>query len=134
MANSLYTHAKQSLLEGGIAWLTDTIKAALVKVAYTPDVANDQFFSTISANVVGTPVALASKTTTGGVADAADVTFTAVPGVNTINYIVIYKDTGTAATSPLIALIDTATNLPVTSNGGDLEVLWSSSSDRIFSL
>ena len=42
----------------------------------------------------------------------------------TINAIVIYKDTGTEATSPLIAYIDTATGLPITPNGGDIIVTW----------
>ena len=32
----------------------------------------------------------------------------------------IYKDTGSEATSPLIAYIDTATGLPITPNGGDI--------------
>ena len=62
---------------------------------------------------------LTAKATTGGAADAADCTFTAVSGA-TINAIVICKDTGTEATSPLIAYIDTATGLPITPNGGDI--------------
>ena len=36
--------------------------------------------------------------------------------------IVIYKDTGTEATSPLLAMIDTATGLPITPNGGDKRI------------
>jgi hypothetical protein len=47
---------------------------------------------------------------------------------------VIYKDTGTAATSPLIAYIDTATGLPVTPNGGDITVTWDNGSNKIFKL
>lgn len=36
----------------------------------------------------------------------------------------IYADTGTESTSPLIAFIDTATGLPITPNGGDIIVTW----------
>ena len=61
----------------------------------------------------------------GGAADAADCTFTSVTG-SSIEAIVIYKDTGTEATSPLIAYIDTATGLPITPNGGDIIVTWDS--------
>ena len=39
--------------------------------------------------------------------------------VSSIEAIVIYVDTGTEATSPLVAFIDTATGLPITPNGGD---------------
>ena len=37
----------------------------------------------------------------------------------------IYKDTGNAATSPLIAYIDLTT--PVTPNGGDINITWNAS-------
>jgi hypothetical protein len=67
------------------------------------------------------------------VADAADVTFTAVSG-DVSEALVIYKDTGTASTSRLIAYIDTATGLAVTPNGGDITVIWPSDAGRIFSL
>jgi hypothetical protein len=37
-------------------------------------------------------------------------------------------DTGTAATSPLVAYIDTGvTGLPVTPNGGNITVTWNAS-------
>jgi hypothetical protein len=49
------------------------------------------------------------------------VTFTAVTG-DVSEAVILYKDTGVAATSPLIAYIDTATGLPVTPNGGDITV------------
>ena len=46
--------------------------------------------------------------------------------------IIIYKDTGTEATSPLIAMIDTATGLPITPNGGDIIVTWDNGVNKIF--
>ncbi len=66
-----------------------------------------------------------------GAADGADVTFTSVSGP-TIEAIVIYRDTGTEATSPLIAYIDTATGLPITPNGGDIIVTWDNGANKIF--
>jgi hypothetical protein len=57
------------------------------------------------AAVVGTPQTLTSPTVTAGVADAADVTYSAVTGA-TVEAILIYKDTGTASTSRVAALID----------------------------
>ena len=60
-------------------------------------------------------------------------TFTDVTGAS-IEAIIIYSDTGTEATSPLIAYIDTATGLPITPNGGDIIVTWDNGANKIFKL
>lgn len=135
MANSLYDLGRQKFLEGAISWSADTIKIVLVDLAdYTPDLAADEFLSAVPAPArVATSGALASKTTAAGVADAADVTLTAVTG-DISEALVIYKDTGSAATSPLIALFDTAGGLPVTPNGGDILISWDNGANRIFKL
>ena len=133
MANTLFDAARQRFLEGQFNWLTDTIKVILVDTgAYTPQTAIHQYLAdiTLSARIAG-PVTLTSKATTGGAADGADVTFTSVSGP-TIEAIVIYRDTGTEATSPLIAYIDTATGLPITPNGGDIIVTWDNGANKIF--
>lgn len=54
--------------------------------------------------VVGTKQNLTSPTVTNGVADAADVTFTSVSGAS-VEAIGIFRDTGTASTSRMVALI-----------------------------
>ena len=133
MANTLYDYCRQRFLESQINWMTDTVKVILVSTsAYTPQTAVHQYLADIpvSARIAG-PVTLTAKATTGGAADAADCTFTSVSGA-TINAIVIYKDTGTEATSPLIAYIDTATGLPITPNGGDIIVTWDNGVNKIF--
>ena len=133
MANTLYDFARQRFLEAQINWMTDTIKVILVDTgAYTPQTSVHQYLSDIptSARIAG-PVTLTSKATTGGAADAADVTFTSVTGAS-IESIIIYADTGVEATSPLIAYIDTATGLPITPNGGDIIVTWDNGSNKIF--
>ena len=64
---------------------------------------------------------------TNGVFDGADVTFTSVTG-SSVEALVLYIDTGSAATSPLVAYIDTSvTGLPVTPNGGDIAITWNAS-------
>lgn len=133
MANTLYDYARQRFMEGQLNWLTDTIKVYLVDTgAYTPQTAIHQYLADIplSARIAG-PVTLTSKSTTGGAADAADCTFTSVSGA-TIEALVIYKDTGSEATSPVIAYIDTATGLPITPNGGDIIVTWDNGTNKIF--
>lgn len=137
MANALYDLARQSFLAGSpvIDWDTDDIKVSLVRSsAYTPNLATDQFLDPACTTRVADSSNLIGKSATAGVADAGDVTFTAVPAGAAIQYIVIWKDTGLATTSPLIALIDTATNLPVTPNGGDIIIQWAAISPFIFKL
>lgn len=133
MANTLFDYCRQMFLEGKINWMTDTVKCILVDTgAYTPQTATHKYLSDIatSARVAG-PVTLTAKSTTGGAADAADCTFTAVSGAS-IEAIVIYRDSGSEATSELIAWIDTATGLPITPNGGDIIVTWDNGSNKIF--
>lgn len=125
MANALYPKWKQALLEFTADNDLDgqTVKVALVTAGYTYSGAN-QYYSSVSASVVGTPQTLGNKTFTDGVFDADDVTFLAVSGSQVVS-LVIYIDTGNPATSPLVAFIDTGvTNLPVTPNGGDITITW----------
>lgn len=126
MANALYPKFKESALQAGVNMSSGTVKVALVDTgAYTYNAAH-QFLSSL-AGVVGTAQTLGSKTFTNGVFDAADATFPTVTG-NSVEALVLYVDTGNAATSPLIAYIDTGvTGLPVTPNGGDINVAWNAS-------
>ncbi|KLD65426.1 hypothetical protein [Dyella japonica] len=137
MANTLYDKGRQRFLEGQLNWLTDTYKVLLVDTgAYTANFTTHEFLSDIPTSArIGTSsgVALTSKTSTGGAADAADITFSAVSGAS-IEALVIFKDTGTEGTSPLVAYIDTATGLPITPNGGDIIVTWDNGPNKIFKL
>lgn len=134
MANALYAKGKEKILSGSINFPSDTIKASLLSSAYTPNLSTDEFWSTISANLLNSSQTLASKSVTAGVFDAADVTFTAVTSGSTAKAIVIWKDTGTPSTSPLLAYIDTITGFPLATNGGDITVTWDNGSYKIFSL
>lgn len=126
MANALYTKGKEALLDGSINLEADTIKCVLVDAAdYTVNLSTHDNLDDIPSGArVGTPQTLGSKTFTGGVFDAADATFPSVTG-DPCEAIVIYKDTGTESTSRLLAYIDTAASgLPVTPNGGNIQIQW----------
>lgn len=127
MANALYPKAKEKFLDALIDMPTDTIKIALIDTgAYTYS-STDEFWSAASAALIGTAATLASKTITNGVFDAADVTFTSVTGAS-VEALIIFKDTGTAATSPLIMYLDVAASgLPVTPNGNNIDVQFNAS-------
>lgn len=135
MANALYEKGREGFLDGSIDWDTNDIRIILIDEADdTIDLTNDDNLDDRAAGArVATSGALASKTVTNGVADAADVTLSAVTG-DPSESIDAYKHTGTESTSRLICNIDTATGLPVTPNGGDITVQWDGGSNRIFKL
>lgn len=143
MANALFDSGRAKYLEGSIASGTDTLRIVFVDHAdIVPLPATHDFLDDITAagrvpaGTGGTQTAhpaLASKTTTAGVLDAADTTFTALTG-DVSESLVLYKGTLTDSTSPLIAFWDTATGLPFTPNGGDAIVSWAASSPNIFKL
>jgi hypothetical protein len=135
MANSLYTKAKQGLIDGSIDLDTDDIRVVLVDGAdYTPNLATDQFLSSIPSGArVAVSGALQNKTVTDGVFDADDIVIASVTG-DQFEYLVLYKHTGGDATARLILLIDSATGLPCTPNGSDITCQWPSGADKIFRL
>lgn len=126
MANVLYPKYKEACLNGTAPNLSsDTIKAVLVDTGTYTYSAAHQYLSSLTGTV-GTAITLGTKTVTNGVFDAADGTFTSVSG-NTAEALVLYKDTGVAGTSQLIAYIDTATGLALTPNGNNVDVTWNAS-------
>lgn len=106
-----------------IDWANDTIKVALCTSSYTPDQDNHVFFSDITNEITGTGytgggAALSGKSVaydstsneTRLKASASSWTTASF----TYRYAIVYKDTGTAGTSPLIAYFDTGGNQTVT--------------------
>lgn len=134
MANALYAKGKERILGAQINLGSANIKAALVSSAYAQNLTTDEFYTSISANVVGTPVALTTKSITNGVFDADNVTFATVAAGSTCEAVVLYQDTGVEATSPLLAYIDTITGFPLATNGGDVVIQWDNGAYKIFSL
>lgn len=128
MANAVYPKYKQALLDASAnVDLNDgTVKVALIDTGTYPYNAADEFYSSVSG-VVGTPQTINNTTVTDGLFDGDNVTFTAVTG-NSVEALLIYIDTGSAATSRLVCWLDTSvTGLPVTPNGGDISITWNAS-------
>lgn len=137
MANALYGLGRENFLEGNIAWLIDDIRVISYDVSDDPvNIDTDEFLSDIlaAAREFESPN-FAGKSVTLGVADATNLTpaFTGASG-DIFEGITIFHETGTEGTSELICFIDTATGLPLTPDGGNIDITWSGTSDRIFKL
>lgn len=129
----IYPLAKQGLLSGAWNLTTDNLYCALVDTGTYSYNAAHQFWSTVQPSAVGPQLALTTKTVNvpnPGVFDADDLLFQALTGAS-FEAIVIYKNTGTPATSPLLAYLDGLSVLP---QGNDVVVVWDQGPYRIFSL
>ena len=122
MANAIYPEFKERLLKGEFDFDTATVKAYLVDTAdYTYSAAHDAATDLKSGTGDVANATLSSVTTSNGTLDAANFTFSAVTGDQSEAIIITATDTG--ATERLVAYYDTGvTGLPVTPNGGDIDV------------
>lgn len=110
-----------------------TIKVMLVTNTYTPDFDTHDFVNDVTNEVTGTGYtaggqALTTKTVTQdntndrGVFDADDVTWAS--STITARGAVLYKDTGSAATSPLIYALNFGSDF--SSSSGNFTIVWDS--------
>lgn len=134
MANALYDKAREEYLDGVLDWSSNNVKVVGVKSTYTFSAAHTNLSQIAAGDRVSTSANLSGKTVTNGVADANDTVLPSVTNGVAIAALVLYNDTGVEATSRLICYIDTGTNIPITGNGGDVNVTWSSATERIFKL
>jgi len=134
MSNTLYDPGRDKFLNGDIDYTNDTIKVYLIDLADYTFSAAHEFLSSVAAGGRVANAALAGKSTSAGVADANDTVLSSVTG-DPCEALILVKDTGNEATSPLIGYIDTAAaGLPVTPNGGDITITWDNGANKIFKL
>lgn len=128
--NAIYPKYKEGVIQGAATTSlagsgTSGVYAALVDTALYTYSAADQFYSSIAAAIVGTPVELASKTYVNGLFDAADSTFVAVSGASCEAIVLYVRNSSVLNNSKLLCYIDSGVaGLPVTPNGGDIGVIW----------
>jgi hypothetical protein len=136
MANALYPKWKEALEQAtASASLAGTGATGVYACLYDVGVggaynAAHEFFSSVVAGQVGTEIELsAGKTYTNGVFDSStDPTFVAVTGQSCEAVIIFIKTAGANTTWRLVAYLDTnITNLPVTPNGGNIQIVWNAS-------
>jgi hypothetical protein len=129
MANAIYPKWKEAVIQGSAnSSLGGNVKAILVDLAdYSYSSAHDFLDDVPGAAIVSTSANFGSKTFTDGLFDAANLTFSAVTGDQS-EAIIIYVDSGSSATSRLVAFFDTGVSgLPVTPNGGDINLNFNAS-------
>lgn len=122
------------MLTGSLNWLTDPIYGILINTAYyTPSPAHTSLEDIVAQAFVKSSAVMTGRTVVNGVADADDLPFISVTGP-TIEAMVLVRDGGTAIGSPLIAYIDTASNLPYIPDGRSIVLQWDNGPHKIFAL
>ena len=113
-----YGEAGKHLVADPIAWTSDTIKLALTTSSYAVNQGTDEFFSTVTNELTTAGgytaggFTLSSKSVNYDSSTreyqfiAGNVSVSALTPSSAFRYGVIYKSTGTASTSPLLAYIN----------------------------
>lgn len=123
MASQLFPKGASHILGTStqIDFASDTFKILFYSAAITT---TWEFVSDLtSGSIVARSGSLSGITITNGVIDANDITVTAVSG-SAFTHVVLYKDTGTDASSALVAVFDISSFTPT---GGDISVIWNAS-------
>lgn len=128
MPKTLYTSASKKIFEGVYNWVSDNFDVLLLPSSYAFD-ATDVFISDLGT--ITARVAVAGKTNVDGVLDATDPVFTSVASGSTIGSLVIAKNTGSDATSPLLLHENTLLGLPYTTDGGNIKFFWNDGAEKI---
>jgi hypothetical protein len=137
MSNTLFDNARKLMLEGGLDWAnnsTCTINVYLLSAAYSLDVVNHSYLTSVGTGRVAGPQPITGRVTLGGAANGNSVTFPSVSGAQVTRIIIVKNGPSwpTESDSPLIANIDSATGLPITPNTGDIIVTWDTGTNKIF--
>ncbi len=138
MANAYYSTAVEGFIAGEIDRDTAVIKAAFVR-GYTFS-ASHKFVSDVTGaggTINGTSAALASKTVTNGVFDAADTTATTT--ASAVDHgILLFQSSAVgggadvaASAQRVIAWYDTGTGLPIQPGSGSTPITWDNGTNKI---
>jgi hypothetical protein len=132
---AVYNSFKKSIMNGSVDLDTDNINVALLTNSYSANIDTHTMYSDVTTQEVASANGYTTKGQTLGTItisvdttndlayfDAANVTWST--STITARYAVIFKNTGTNNTSPLIAYVDFGSDK--TSDNGNFIIDWSS--------
>jgi len=129
MGSLIPKFVKKEITDG---WVAESWKLMLLSSSHTPNASTQQYVSDVVANEIADP---GGKYTAGGVAvagkasvadsanyylDATDVVIGTGATLN-YRYLILFKDTGNQATSPIRAQIDLVTDQVVTNGTSTIQ-------------
>jgi len=135
MASAMYDKGRERFGNGDVDWVNDTIQATLVNTSlYTPNLATDEFIADVPSAAIIMSVTVVGKSNTGGVLDADETVFPNVAEGVVAGALILWKNTDFDNSSPLLAYIDNAPELPATGEGTDVIVAWDNGANKVLKL
>lgn len=130
--NYVLPAAKQALLEGRVDWRSDPIFCVLVNTGtYTFSLNHASLADVPPWARIATSGTLTGRSTTNGVADAADVFFPGVTGPY-VGSVCLFN--GSNENAMFMVYCDQAVNLPFNPVGEPVIVFWDNGTRRIFAI
>lgn len=132
ITNTIVNKVKELLINGEVDWTDDTIKVMLLDDSHVTDIDAQEYINDVSTNEISGSgytaggATLAGKTVTQD--NTNDLAYADANGILWTNatfsawFAVVYKDTGTPATSPIICIIDFDGEQAV--NNGEFNIVW----------
>jgi len=132
MANVIYDKYKEALISASndVALNAGNLKVSLIDSDVTMFGSTDEFYADLNSSVgVAATVTLTNVTVTNGVLDADDVVFESVANTTPESEALLFWiDTTNTATSRLVAWLDTNIDgFPITPDGSNVDITWSTS-------
>lgn len=133
MSNAVYPKIKETMLNYALG--LGVLKAVLIDLTQYTYSAAHQFMSSVPSGArVVAPIVMTGVSQTLGVLTAGNLSWTGLSGVPAVGAVMLYLDTGSDASSPILAYIDTATGLPTSSNPARVDVQWDTGANKILAL
>jgi len=133
--NRLYPNAKELFATKQLSWTNDAIVCILVDTGvYTYSDAHQTLADIPSTGTVAVSGTMTGRVAPLGVCDADDVSYPIVPIGPNVEACVLAVNSGTVATSFLVAYLDQAAGLPFSPDGGPAVIAWDNGTNRLFAL
>lgn len=123
MTKALFNPYRAALLDNGVDLISGNVKIAALSSTYVLDL-DHQFHSSLTG-IVATSANLGTKTAVDGYFDSAAPNLGSPAGGSVITQLVLYLDTGSSATSPLVAYTDedaSGNPLSISTNGEQINL------------
>ena len=117
--SQLYPNARHLFATKQLSWLLGNYRFLILGVSYNPNFANKFLTDIDPSQIIATSPAITNPSETGGLCTGDTVNFGLITSPLLAGSVILYQDTGTPATSPLIAFFDTPDlpGLPISLNG-----------------
>lgn len=132
MSDLLYREGFRQVSQNIVSWPGSTWRVSLVDTyVYAPSI-DHVFFNAIPSTAVLATGTLPSPVEISNAFTSSDVTLTGAAAASMGHALVLYRWTGVAGSSVLVAFLDSTPGLPTAPDGNPLTLVWPHGPEKIF--